>query len=133
MRSVELRLRDIAAAIDNIQRHVPVTRSAFDSNELIQVWIVHHCAIIGEACAAIPDDFRSAHPEVPWPSIIGMRNKLVHHYFGIDKDVVWNTVVADLPALKQQVANVLDGLLRDNHSPGPTIRPEPSQGGDRDE
>lgn len=133
MRCVELRLRDILTAIENIQRHLPSARSDFDSNELVQVWIVHHCAIIGEACAAIPEEFRSVHTRVPWQSIVGMRNKLIHQYFGIDRDVVWNTVTTDLPNLRQQVETLLVEYLGKSRPTDASSGPRgPRPGGDRD-
>ena len=57
--------------------------------------------IIEEAVRGISSEFRAANPEVPWSDIIGMRNILVHHYFGIDRDAVWNVLEDDLPALKE--------------------------------
>ena len=81
----------------------------FDQNELIQTWVVHHLEIIGEAARAIPQDFRNLHPEISWRQINGMRNILVHHYFGINQDRVWAVVEQDLPVMKTSV----DALLTD--------------------
>jgi uncharacterized protein with HEPN domain len=64
--------------------------------------VIHHLQIIGEAVRGITADFKAAHPEIPWSDIIGMRNILIHHYFGIDRDAVWKVVEHDLPLLKQQ-------------------------------
>ena len=71
-------------------------RHAFDHDELIQTWVVHHVEIIGEACSLVSEGFRASHPEIPWKKIIGMRNVLVHHYFGIDEDLVWDAVEREL-------------------------------------
>ncbi len=54
---------------------------------------------IGEAASRISDTFRSAHPEIPWREIIGMRNRLIHAYFEVDIDKVWETIQDDLPPL----------------------------------
>jgi len=81
----------------------------FDQNELMQTWVVHHLEIIGEAALAIPQDFRNLHPEISWRQINGMRNILVHHYFGINQDRVWAVVEQDLPVMKTSV----DALLTD--------------------
>lgn len=83
-------------------------REAFAQDALIQTWILHHLQIICEAARAISADFKQQHPEVAWPQIAGMRNILVHHYFGIDLAVVWAVVERELPVLKQQVADLLD-------------------------
>jgi uncharacterized protein with HEPN domain len=72
------RLRDILEAIQRIARHAGQGRTAFDTDELIQVWIVHHLQIIGEAAAKLGRDFHAAHPVLPWPQIVAMRNVLVH-------------------------------------------------------
>ena len=65
--------------------------------------MLHHLQIIGEAVRGISLEFRTANPGIPWSDIIGMRNVLIHHYFGIDRDAVWNVVEHDLPALKKQL------------------------------
>ena len=110
MRDDAERLRDILEAVARIERHTLGGRAAFEQDELIQTWVVHHLQIIGEACRALSDDFRKQHPDVPWSQIIGMRNILVHHYFGIDVPVVWNVVERDLPDLKQKVSALLQPL-----------------------
>lgn len=101
------RLLDIQEAIERIEKYTAQGRAAFEREELIQTWVIHHLQIIGEAARAFSSDFKQQHPEVPWPQIAGMRNILVHHYFGIDAGVVWSVVERDLPALKQQVATML--------------------------
>ena len=63
--------------------------------------MIYHLQIIGEAVRGISSEFRTANPGIPWLDIIGMRNILVHHYFGIDRDAVWNVLEDDLPALKE--------------------------------
>jgi len=70
---------------------------------MAQVWVIHHLQIIGEAVRGISLEFRTVNPDIPWSNIIGMRNVLVHHYFGIDRDAVWNVVEDDLPRLKMQL------------------------------
>lgn len=72
------KLQDILDAIAQIEKHSGVERAAFDESELIQVWMVHHLQIIGEAVRAIDPAFRNKHPQVPWRDIAGMRNILVH-------------------------------------------------------
>jgi uncharacterized protein with HEPN domain len=74
----------------------------------LQVWVVHHLEIVGEACRGLSEDLRGRHPEIPWPAIIGMRNILVHDYFGLNLDEVWAAVERDLPILQRQVAAMLE-------------------------
>lgn len=107
MRDYNERLLDIMEAIENIEKYASRGHEAFEHDELIQTWIVHHLQIIGEAASALPDRFRDKYPEVPWSKIIGMRNILVHNYFGVDVDVVWAVVVKDIPDLKQKIENAI--------------------------
>ncbi|HXF05410.1 MAG TPA: DUF86 domain-containing protein [Blastocatellia bacterium] len=110
MRDPKERLRDILDAIARIERYAARGRQAFEQDELIQVWIIHHLQVIGEAAANLGRDFHQAHPEVPWPQIVAMRNVLVHEYLGVDLEEVWRTVEHDLPALKQAIGRLLETL-----------------------
>jgi len=102
------RLRDIQEAIGRIEQHAAQGRSAFERDELIQTWVVHHLQIIGEATRHLSSELQAKHPEIPWSRIIGMRNILVHDYFAIDVEAVWQVVEGELPNLKRKV----DALLK---------------------
>jgi len=104
------RLRDILDAIREVERYLEKGRGEFDANELVQVWLLHHLQIIGEAARGLSRTLRSKHPEVPWADVIAFRNLVVHEYFGIDLQEVWDTAVNDLPPLKKQVEEMLRGL-----------------------
>jgi uncharacterized protein with HEPN domain len=101
---------DIQDAIAAIERYAVRGREAFWGDELIQVWVFHQLQIIGEAAAQLGRDFHASHPDVPWPQIVAMRNVLVHEYFGVDLDRVWQTVEHDLPTLKPAVERLLSAL-----------------------
>ena len=107
MRPDRERLLDVTEAISRIERYAARGREAFEQDELIQTWIVHHVQVIGEACRGLSDPFKAEHPEVPWSDIVGMRNILVHRYFGIDRDALWAVVQRDLPDLKEKIGAVL--------------------------
>ncbi len=107
MRDPLERLRDIHEAIARIEKYTKLGRTSFDQDELVQTWVIHHLEIIGEAARAIPQDYRHAHPEIPWGQISGMRNILIHMYFGIDRDIVWAVVEHDTPQLKSSVQAIL--------------------------
>ncbi|MCP4591023.1 MAG: DUF86 domain-containing protein [bacterium] len=109
MRDDRAYLEDILEAIERVQRYSGRGRGAFDADELIQTWVVHHIQILGEAVGKLSDDFKQRHPEVPWALIKAMRNVLVHYYYGIDLDKVWGVVERELPTLKQQAQLILDG------------------------
>jgi uncharacterized protein with HEPN domain len=107
MRDDRERLLDIQEAIADIQKYAQHGRKEFEKQELIQTWIIHHLLILGEAASALSDSFREQHPDIPWSKITGMRNVLVHNYFGIDLDVVWSVVETDLPPLKRYIEELL--------------------------
>lgn len=102
-------------AIGAIERYVGRGRAAFEQDELLQGWFVRHLQIIGEGARALPEDVRGMAPEVEWPSIIGMRNVLVHGYFDIDLDIVWNAASRDAPALKPRLERLLKRLEEAGH------------------
>jgi uncharacterized protein with HEPN domain len=110
MRSDRERLLDILEAIERIEKYAQEGKSAFEADELIQTWIIHHIELIGEACRSLPPDFQARYANVPWADIIGMRNLLVHHYFGIDTDAVWSVVEHDIPELKMNIRTILNAL-----------------------
>lgn len=110
MRRFRERLQDILDAIAQIEVESAKGRRAFDDSRLIQVWMVHHLMIIGEAVRAIAPAVRLQHPSVPWRQITGMRNILVHDYFRINDQIVWETVETHLPVLKEEIEKILAKL-----------------------
>jgi uncharacterized protein with HEPN domain len=102
------RLRDILNAIDKIRSYVDKGRGEFEQSELVQVWILYQIQVIGEAARGLSPEIRAAQPEVPWLDVIGMRNILVHEYFGIDLQEVWDTAVNDIPPLRARITTILE-------------------------
>lgn len=80
---------------------------------LKQKAIIRSIEIIGEAVSNLPNEFKGKYHEVPWADIIGMRNKLIHHYFGVDLEIVWKTIKEDIPDLKQKILRIKKELERD--------------------
>ena len=107
MRDDRLRLEDILEAIKRVERYAKRGRKAFQTDELLQTWVIHHIQIIGEAASKLSESLRKVHTEVPWPQIIKMRHVLVHDYFGIDLEEVWAAVEHDLPDLRRKVKAIL--------------------------
>ena len=111
-REPTLRLIDMRNAARKIMERATVDRENFMSDELLQVWVMHHLEIIGEAAARVDLRIKEAHPEIDWVAASHMRNRLIHGYFDIDLDIVWETVERDIPTLLGQVAIVLEALSR---------------------
>lgn len=107
MRDPEERLRDILEAISAIGRYLYRGRAAFEQDELLQRWFVSNLQIIGEAARGLPDDVRAMAREIEWHKITGMRSVLVHGYFDIDLDVVWDSAGRDAPALRPHMERLL--------------------------
>jgi uncharacterized protein with HEPN domain len=61
---------------------------------------------IGEAANNMPEEFKKEHSDIPWNEIIGMRNKVIHEYFGVDEDILWKTIKEDIPELKEKIINL---------------------------
>ena len=110
MRDPAERLRDIVEAIAAIERYSTCEKKAFERDELLQTWFVRHLQIIGEAARTTPEEIRALAPEIPWPQIAGMRNVLVHGYFAIDTDLVWDAATRDVLALKPAIERLLASL-----------------------
>lgn len=108
MRDDYQRLLDIREGIERIEKYTVGGRLEFDGNELVQTWVLHHLQIIGEAARALSMDCKNRQPDIPWEKINGMRNILVHHYFGIDTEIVWTAVEKELPKLKAGLAQMIE-------------------------
>jgi len=110
MRDPKERLRDVLEAIAAIDRYRDRDRSTFEQHQLLQVWFLRHLQIPGEAARRLPDGTRNLAPDIPWHKTIGLRDVLVHGYFAIDLDVVWDAVQLDVPLLKPAVEALLKKL-----------------------
>jgi len=84
-------------------------RADLDTDRKLCLSLVHLLEIIGEAATGISPDFHLKHPDVPWKKMTGMRNRLIHAYFDVNLDVVWQTVTEDLPGLVTQLERIVRG------------------------
>jgi len=84
-----------------------LSREQFQASRMHQLAVLKAIEIIGEAAARLSDGTRAAHQEIPWREVIGMRHRLVHGYFEVDMDQVWDTVRQDLPFLTATLASIV--------------------------
>jgi uncharacterized protein with HEPN domain len=82
---------------------------SFEGNRLLRSAVVQQLTVIGEAVAHLSPELQQRYANIPWPDIIGLRNIVVHNYFGIDWEEVWRTVAEDIAVLRVQIS----GILRD--------------------
>jgi uncharacterized protein with HEPN domain len=100
MRRDETYLLDILIAANKALQFVEgIDRRNFAENEIIQSAVMRPLEIIGEASARVSQEFRKANPQIPWKEMIGLRNRLIHEYFRVDFNAVWDTIHKDLPKL----------------------------------
>ena len=102
-------LRHIFEAIEQINEYLcGVSHQQFRDTKLLQDGVIRQLEIIGEATKNLSESTRNTAPNVPWRSMAGMRDKLIHQYFGVDIDAVWSTATQDLPDLQQTIKSLLD-------------------------
>ena len=108
MRDYTLYLKDILAAIESIEGFVEgMNLEAFQADDKTTSAVMRKLEIIGEATKRIPDETRQKHPHIPWKEMAGMRDKLIHFYFGVDYLLVWRTIKERLPQVKQEIQKIL--------------------------
>jgi uncharacterized protein with HEPN domain len=84
------------------------TRSDLDTDRQLNLSLVRLLEIVGEAASRVPAEERSLYPEIPWPEIVGLRNRLIHGYDSVDFDILWQIVNDDLPPLIAALEKALD-------------------------
>ncbi|KAM3097070.1 DUF86 domain-containing protein [Phormidesmis sp. 146-12] len=84
------------------------TRNDLETNRMLTLSLVKCVEIIGEAASRITRERQNETPQIPWTQVIGMRNRLTHAYFDINLDVVWSTVIEDLPNLLIELEAIID-------------------------
>jgi uncharacterized protein with HEPN domain len=100
-------IEHIMLCINKIQDYTnDLDQINFSKNELIQDAVIRNIEIIGEATKKISSDLKTQYNEIPWKEMSGMRDKLIHDYFGVDVEVVWKTVQEDIPYLKSLIQSI---------------------------
>ena len=102
-----LHIRD---AIDRTSDYTSGGKEAFFADRKTQDAVVRNLEVIGEAVKHVSAGLKAAHPDIPWQRIAGMRDKMIHDYFGVDIEKVWLTAIEDLPPLQAEVKKILAEL-----------------------
>ena len=109
MRPEQLYLSDIVQAADAIAEFVAgLDEAAFYQDTKTQSAVLQKLIVIGEAAARLPQKFKDQYPIIEWRDIVAFRNILVHSYFSVKLDIVWETVQYDVPSLRHQIARILE-------------------------
>lgn len=106
-------IKDILNCIEHIQVYTTdLSFDAFSENYMAVEACLYNIQVIGEAVVQLPADVKDNIPEIPWTLIKGMRNRLIHEYFGTDLTVVWNVITNELPSFKVELERIHSELLK---------------------
>ena len=101
-------VQDMLEAADKVASFISgMTQDQFLADEKTQYAVVRALEVIGEAAKKVPLAFRQEHPQVPWREVVGMRDKLIHDYFGVNVVVVWKTATEDAPNIASALREIL--------------------------
>jgi uncharacterized protein with HEPN domain len=110
-RDTRVFLEDILESIEKIEEYTTdVNEEEFYENTFVQDAVIRRLEVIGEAVKNIPDDFRVKYPDIPWRQIAGMRDVLIHAYFGVNLRRVWKVIKEDIPELKLKILKILEDI-----------------------
>ena len=106
-RSLKFLVEDIWESIEKIERYTEgMTEDDFQSDDKTTDAVVRNLGIIGEAAGRLPKDFVDQYSDIEWVKIVGLRNRIVHEYFGVDIQIIWQILKKDLPAFKGTLENI---------------------------
>ncbi len=107
-------INDILYCIDHVSTYTTnLSFEDFASNFMVIEACLYNIQIIGEAASQLPDDVKNHNQHIPWALIKGMRNRLIHQYFGTDLPVVWNVIKNDLPTFRSDLLLVYESLIKE--------------------
>jgi len=104
-RPIDLLLSDMLDAIHRVEQYTGgMSFDAFSKDQKSIDAVVRNLEIIGEAANRLPDDFKERHSSVEWHKVVGLRHRIIHEYFGIDLQIIWQIVHVDLPTLRHTLS-----------------------------
>jgi len=108
-RDWKLLFEDILECTDRIEEYTrALDYSDFVKNSMVIDAVVRNIEIIGEASNRVPDDLQNKFDTIPWNQLRGIRNRIIHEYFGVDLNIIWHIVKNDIPPLKKQINQALE-------------------------
>ena len=112
-RDISLYLKDIVQNMRDAEEFLQgFSFDQFQSDKKTLNAVVRAIEVIGEAAKRVPDEIRRKYPSIPWKEMAGMRDKLIHFYFGVDREAVWLVVKERIPGLKPLIEQILQDLLK---------------------
>jgi len=112
-RNYVMYIEDIIDCMEKIERYVgELSYQDFVKNSLVFDAVIRNLEVIGEASKSIPEEIISCYPDIPWKSMIGLRNILIHEYFGVDPEIIWEIIKTDLPKTKPLILQILRELKK---------------------
>jgi len=110
-RNYRMYLEDILEYMGRIESYTKdITREEFLQNQILLDAVIRNLEVIGEAARNVPKRIRNNYPEISWRSMIGLRNILIHEYFGVDAEIVWEIIKKDLPPIKPILQKILESF-----------------------
>jgi uncharacterized protein with HEPN domain len=110
-RDYRMFLEDILQSIAKIQNYLSgLSYDDFIQNGLVFDAVIRNLEVIGEATRHIPEDIKNKYTEIPWRRMAGLRNILIHEYFGLDESIVWEVATRNLPEVEPQIKNLLSEI-----------------------
>jgi len=114
-RPIDLVLHDICQAIDRIEKYIKsLSLDTFSEDQKTVDAVVRNLEIIGEAANRLPDEFKEKYSEIEWHKVVGLRHRIVHEYFGIDLEIIWQILRKDLPELKDKIKQIIQEEKNNN-------------------
>jgi uncharacterized protein with HEPN domain len=108
----------IRDAIDRALNYSSAGKSAFLADSKTQDAVIRNLEVVGEAVKNLSDTLKSRHPKIPWKRVAGMRDKMIHEYFGVNPQLIWEVIEHELPVLKVEVESILEILNKKNKPQG---------------